>query len=218
MLGTTRRSFLTALASVTGIGALEALSAPAADAQQPAPRGDWDLSWLDSLKGRHKQVFAVGALKGHQPLHVVTNYLDAHQEVFGLAYPDVNAVVGIAVSLPVNVGDALWDKYELGRRWEVKDPQTGEWARRNVYTEKMPAGPGKAVGVRELQARGAIFWQCNNALTAVASQLARDLKLSVADVRADLVAGFNPGVKLIPAHTMLLGLCQERGCTYEHVG
>jgi hypothetical protein len=36
-------------------------------------------------------------------------------------------------------------------------------------------------------------------------------------VRAELIAGFNPGVRLIPAHTMLLGLAQERGCTYEQL-
>ena len=34
-------------------------------------------------------------------------------------------------------------------------------------------------------------------------------------VRADLLAGMMPGVHLVPAHTMLVGLAQEHGFTYE---
>jgi hypothetical protein len=205
----TRRSFLGALASLAGVRL---------GAQAPNAAAPWDLSWLDGLKGKHRQVFSIGTLAGHQPLHVVTNWFDAHKEVFGLAHPDLNAVVGVSMSYPLNASDALWAKYELGRRWELKDPTTGEWAVRNIYLERMPAPAGKAVGVRELQARGAIFWQCNNALAAVASRLARETSRPLPEVRADLVAGLNPGVRLIPAHTMVLGLAQERGCTYEQIG
>ena len=73
-----RRSFLAALASFSGV----ALSRPAF----AMPVSDtWDLSWLDQLKGKHKQVFALSDLHDRLPLHVVVNYLDAHREVFGLA-------------------------------------------------------------------------------------------------------------------------------------
>ena len=206
-----RRSFLTALASLSGVALTRsALALPVSDT--------WDLSWLDQLKGRHKQVFAVGNLNDHRPLHVVVNYLDAHREVFGLAYPDINTVVGIAhQGFPINIQDALWVKYELGRRWELKDPATGEWARRNIYFDAMPAPPGKVVGVKPLQARGTIFWQCNNALNMIVRELAADLGQPAEPLRAELIAGFNPGVRLVPAHTMALGLAQEHGCTYEQM-
>ena len=46
-------------------------------------------------------------------------------------------------------------------------------------------------------------------------QLARATGKPAADVRADLVAGLNPAVRLVPAHTMMIGLAQERGFTYE---
>jgi len=208
-----RRSFLTALASLSGVALTRASRAA------PTPASDtWDLSWLDDLKGRHKQVFAVGALRDRLPLHVVVNYLDAHHEVFRLAYPDINAVVGIArQGFPINFSDAVWAKYELGRRWELKDPTTGELAKRNIYVDAMPAPPGKVVGVKPLQARGAIFWQCNNALNTVVRELAADLGRPAEPIRAELLAGMNPGVKLVPAHTMALGLAQEHGCTYEQL-
>jgi hypothetical protein len=206
-----RRSFLTALASLSGVAlARNSYALPASDT--------WDFSWLDRLKGRHKQVFAIGMLHDRLPLHVVVNYLDAHLEVFGLAYPDINTVVGIArQAFPINAQDALWAKYELGRRWELKDPATGEWARRNIYFDAMPAPPGKIVGVKPLQSRGTIFWQCNNALNSIVRELAADTGQPVDALRAELVAGVNPGVRLVPAHTMALGLAQERGCTYEQM-
>ena len=40
---------------------------------------------------------------------------------------------------------------------------------------------------------------------------------TVEAVRAELIAGFNPGVRLVPAHTMALGLAQEHGCTDERL-
>jgi hypothetical protein len=58
---------------------------------------------------------------------------------------------------------------------------------------------------------------CNNALQRVAARLAGPAGLPVPDVYAELRAGLVPGVIVVPAHTMLVGLCQERGCTYEMV-
>jgi intracellular sulfur oxidation DsrE/DsrF family protein len=68
--------------------------------------------------------------------------------------------------------------------------------------------------VKAMQARGTLFWQCNVALGGVAQQLADANHLAVADVRADLMAGLNPGVRLVPSHVMALALVQERGFTY----
>ena len=185
----------------------------------PRTESEWDLSWVEELRGKHKQVFTIGSLTKNLPLHVVTNYLDAHLEVYGLKHPDINTVVGITQpGFPINANDALWAKYELGRRWELKDPETSDWATRNIYMENVPAAPGKVVGIKTLQARGTIFWQCNNSLGVIVRQFSRELKQPQDAIRAELIAGLIPGVKLVPAHTMVLGLVQERGCTYEAIG
>jgi len=65
-----------------------------------------------------------------------------------------------------------------------------------------------------MQARGTVFWQCNVALGGVAQQLATAFKMPVAEVRAELIAGLNPGVRLMPSHVMALALAQEIGFTY----
>ena len=67
------------------------------------------------------------------------------------------------------------------------------------------------------QVRGTIFWQCNIALNAISQQLAQARGLSSADVRADLLAGLNPGVRLVPSHVMAMGLVQEHGATYVKI-
>ena len=199
-----------------GFGVASRLRIPDPD----ATTGAWDVSWLDSLKGKHKQIFTATSLVTHLPLHVVVNYLDAFEEVYGLRFPDVNTIVGITQPLfPLNVNDATWVKYEVGRRWEIKDPTTGEIATRNVFMENVPAAPGKVVGIKPLLARGTVFYQCNNALGGISRQLARDLGRPTEwqDIRADLISGFLPHVKLVPAHTFMLGLAQERGFTYEAI-
>jgi len=110
----------------------------------------------------------------------------------------------------------LWEKYELGRRYKVKEPGTDNWATRNIWLNGTPQH-GKVVGVKLLQERGAIFWQCNNALNGVTAMLAADTKQPVDIVKAELVAGLNPGVHIVPAHTQAIGLVQQRGCAYEFI-
>ena len=219
-----RRPFIGTLASLAGIAAVAPTSAfAAAHSESGGSAADgpttWDLSWLDALKGKHRQVFAAGA-GGPVSLAVATNWLDAHAEVFGLKPPAVNAIIGISVrAFPINCADPLWTKYELGRRFEIKDPATGEWATHNIFLDQVPEFAGwKVVGVRPLQGRGVIFWQCNNALTGHANRFAREMQLDPKQVHDELVAGLNPGVKLVPAHTMALGLAQEHGFAYEQLG
>lgn len=211
---TNRRTFITALA-VTPVVARLTGTAPVLAAQGTGHATDWDLSWLDTLTGKHKQVFDVESLA--IPLIVVANYLRAFHEVMHLEHPDVNTVVGLAGGYAVNAADWMWEKYRLGERHQIKDPDTGTWAVRNTFAlrDPMPKGINPEHTLQGLQKRGTVFWQCNNALNAVAGQLASANGLTFDQVRKDMIDGLLPGVKLVPAHTMLLGLAQERGCTYE---
>jgi hypothetical protein len=208
---TSRRAFLSTVGAIAGSAVLPAV----VDAQPAAQGGGWDMSWLDRLTGKHKQVFDFS--NPHQLL-VIRNWLDAHELVYGLKHPNVNAVVGIGgPSFPVNAVDAMYEKYPIGTEWKITDPATGKPAMRNIFVDGV-AGGDKENSVRALQRRGVIFWQCNNALKRVATQIATAVNRPQAEVYADLRAnGLNPGVILVPAHTMLIGLCQERGCAYEKI-
>jgi hypothetical protein len=203
-----RRSFMSVLASVAGFAALDR-SVQGASAQTPAPaESKWDLAWFDDFKGKHKQVYDYGTFDlsvDARPLRFVRNYLDAHKELSGSAYPEINTVIGCShAGFPFNASDALWQKYKIGERWKIVDPTTKQPSVRNVY---LP-------GIKAFQAAGTVFWQCNVALGVIVLELSQATQTPVATVRAELTAGLNPGVRIVPAHVMALGLAQERGFTY----
>jgi hypothetical protein len=209
-----RRSFISRLTSLAGVTTIQAASLPAAQGQT-ASAGNWDLRWVDELKGPHKQVFDMAdadPAAEPPPLRLPRNYLDAFREVYKLEFPEVRTVVGISGhAFAVNASDRLWEKYALGERAKIIDPVTKKPAVRNIFMDD------STLGVKALQARGTIFWQCNIALTAIARQLALARQLSATDVRADLLAGLNSGVRLVPSHVMAMGLVQERGVTYVKI-
>lgn len=185
----------------------------------PEPDRSWDHSWLKRITGRHKQVFDVGFLGEGQALRTVRNYLNAFRDVYGIDPPAVSAVVGIAgPAFPIDFSDDIWAKYGLGEDSKTKDPRTGGPATCNVFRQADSGEPYADYTVEALQARGVVFWMCNNALKVVTKRLATKLQMPPEVVRAELIAGLLPGVYLVPAHTMALGLAQERGCTYEAIG
>ena len=86
--------------------------------------------------------------------------------------PEVNTVVSIAGSgFPINANDAIWAKYKLARALAPQRQRGQGRCAHNVFLEA-PAGDTKRASVKELQARGTIFTQCNNALKAIAKEFA----------------------------------------------
>lgn len=213
----TRRVVVSLLGALSASAAFRPLLGASPPVPEPQPDPErWDLRWLDSLRGRHKQVFDCGPIEERPPMRVVANWLDAHRDIYGLEHPKVNAILGIANSaFPINASDALWETYRLGERWKLRDPVTQEWATHNYFYDPPAGSPLARMSVRTLQSRGAIFWQCNNALRGIAERLAQATSRDAEQVYEELRAGLNPGVVLVPAHTMVIGLAQERGCAYE---
>jgi hypothetical protein len=207
-----RRSFISALASVASGAAFHASAAEAAAQTAGGVTPNWDLRWLDELRGKHKQLYDLGTFNlgaDQAPLRYTRNFLDTFRDVYSLESPDINTLVGVSgPAFALNASDRLWEKYALGERSKIIDPATMKPAVRNIILD------GSNVSIKALQARGTVFWQCNVALGVVAQQLADAFRMPVADVRADLVAGLNPGVRLVPSHVMALALAQERGFTY----
>jgi hypothetical protein len=210
-----RRSFMSVLTSLASVTAIQAAGTQAAAQAPAASAQSWDLRWMDELKAQHKQVFDLleaDPVAEPSPFRLPRNYFDTFRDVYKLEFPEVRTIVGIAGrAFPVNASDRLWEKYALGERSKIIDPITMKPAVRNIFMDD------KTLGVKALQTRGTIFWQCNIALSNIAQQLAAARQLSAAEVRADLIAGLNPGVRLVPSHVMALGLVQERGVTYVKV-
>lgn len=208
-----RRFFISTVASLAGLAAARASADQQPGGSSAPAAGGFDMAWLDQMKGKHKQLYDLGSLElavEPRPLRFGRNFLDTCRDVFHLEYPDINTAVGISgPAFPMNASDRIWAKYKLGERSKIIEPMTKQPAVRNIFYDD-----GSEVSVKAMQARGTVFWQCNVALGAIAQQLATAFQMPVADVRADLVAGLNPGVRLMPSHVMALALAQEHGFTY----
>jgi hypothetical protein len=207
-----RRSFMSVVASLAGVAAVQSSGSEASAQSLPLVIGQFDMTWLDQMKGQHKQLYDLGSQEFSEDaraLRFCRNFLDTFRDTYKLEFPNVNTAVGISgPAFPMNASDRLWAKYKLGERSKIIDPMTKAPAVRNIFLD------GGDISVKAMQARGTVFWQCNVALGQVANQLAEANKMPVAEVRADLIAGLNPGVHLMPSHVMALALTQERGFTY----
>jgi hypothetical protein len=206
-----RRAFLTSLASIPGLVAFGSRDAGAQ--ASPPSAGPFDMAWLEQVKGKHKQLYDLGSFDlgaDNRPLRFCKNFLDTFHDVYKLQHPEINTAVGISgPAFAMNASDRLWEKYKLGERSKIIDPMTKQPSIRNIFVDD-----GSDISIKAMQARGTIFWQCNVALGNVAQQLANQFKMPFAEVRADLIAGLNPGVKLMPSHVMALALAQEHGFSY----
>lgn len=202
-----RRSFLTRAGALAAAAAIAPpwLHSLAGERRTAHPSADWDLRWLDHLTGKHKHFFDLSdAALDQDPLRTVRNYLAAVEEVFGLKGPEVTTIVGITRGYPMLAADAVWTRYGLGEQWKIKAAD-GSWADRNPLAEQVAA----------LQAQGTLFWQCNNTLTRIVAGTARRTGEPEAAVYQTFREGLLPGVLLVPAHTLLVGLVQERGVSYQ---
>ena len=203
-----RRGFLTSVGVLAGASILPEL---AEGAQQPQ---GWDLSFVDKFAGKHKQVFDLGDTT-LGPV-VIKNWLDAWESVYGLKHPDVDAIAGIAGrGFAINASDELYAKFPIGQLFSINDAE-GKPATKSPFTAER-TGMFAGTSVKQLQARGTVFWMCNNALNNVAGRIANAVQRPQPEVYREVRAGLNPGVIVVPAHTMLLGIVQEKGFSYEAV-
>lgn len=203
---TPRRGFLErAAAALVGITAFPAIAG--ASTQQPV----FEDKWLQGLNGKHKQISDVANMQGGIPLARTVNFLDAYAE-YGMKDADLNVIIGIhSGALGFGMNDALWAKYELGKRWNENDPRTSAPATRNIFATGAPTA------VATLQGRGVRFIACMRAIRRLSGVLASPD--NPADkVREEILANLLPGVTPVPALIVAVNRAQEAGLSYVFLG
>ena len=203
---TPRRGFLEKVMGLAASLAVAPSIAGAATQQSP------DESWLQGLAGKHKQILDVSTIRGGTPLARTANYLDAYAEAYGTKDSDTHAIVGVhSAALALAFNDAMWAKYELGKRVGENDPRTQAPATRNIFASGAP------ISIARLQERGVRFIACMRAIRRLSGELAT--AANPADqVRAELVANLLPGVTPVPALIVAVNRAQEAGLTYAYLG
>lgn len=190
--------------------------------QLPPTKGDgpWDMSWLDRLdRARFKLMFDVGAYLDGGGLFYVKNYLNGMRDGWGAEAPDVLPLLGISGNAyPIVFNDQVWEKYRFGATSKTNDPRTGQVSIRNVFWQPRAGESMAEFGVDVLQARGAQFFLCNNVFRGVIRQVIRETGRPYDEVRAELKAGFLPGVIVVPAMVAAMAMAQARGAGYVFAG
>jgi len=222
---TQRREFLRQ-ASLIAAGSLAATSldaqgAPAASGAPAQPTNTYDMSWVDRVTGRYRMAFDAPEISEGTSLHQVRSFLAGYAAVYGLKDEDLSAVLVIRhAAVPMVLGDALWADGMFGEREKLKDPESGEVAKRNPFI-KVPAGarfgtawPDGALDT--LMSRGVIVLACDLALRNVAGQITNARKIPRQDAANLITEHLLPGVYRMPTGVFATCRAQAAGCGVMH--
>jgi intracellular sulfur oxidation DsrE/DsrF family protein len=188
--------------------------AESAPARTTGSAGPWSDAWLDGIKGTHKQFFDAVTANDGFAMVFAAGFLNLNKEAYGLTDHDLTAVVGLRhFAMPLGLTDATWEKYGIGKAFNITDPATKAIATRNPFLHKdgMPL-PGSDIPT--LVGRGVIFTACNVALTVLSGRLAGAAGVSADDAKKEWTAGLVPGVTIVPIGVLAVNRAQEKGCTY----
>ncbi|MBN7815659.1 twin-arginine translocation signal domain-containing protein [Algoriphagus pacificus] len=217
-----RRNFIGAIALGSAVGGLTGFSSPLGinnpqNTKKSLHEAD---EWFKKVKGSHRVVY--DGSTPHDGFPIIWNwayYLTNNQT--DSPDSDITAMTVLRHSaIPFALEDRLWAKYKLGEVFQVNDNMTGKASLRNPYYEPKEGDFPMAViqGIKDLQARGAMFCVCDLALQVYSGAIAGQMNLKTEDVYADMKSGVLPGIQVVPSGVWALGRAQEHGCAYIFAG
>ncbi len=225
---TERREFLARIAAsgvVFAATAVDPFIAAAQAVATPAPQGQaqamqWDDTWATTLaNAKYKAVIDGPEIGEGELFWNAYAFMDGCKKVLGAAEGDVNVAVVIrhaAIALAYN--DAIWSKYELGKRLKVKDPITDKKATRNPFLTLPDGHPDMAwmanVTITGLGAKGVTFPCCNQATRFLASQISKWSHQDKTAVYEELKANLVPGARLQPTGLYATIRAQQVGAAF----
>ena len=222
-----RREFLGQLAGGAAAFAGLSFGAPWANAQaafssapKTGPTGQLDDSWTAKLDGKKLRTdFDAPEINSALALHQANAVMANYRDVVGTPEQDLGLVVVIRHrAIPMAFNDVIWEKYEAGVDLKLKDPTTGEPAKRNPFLNAVKGDKYALVdpstSLQSLYDRGVIYLGCNNAAMGWAYMLAKKAGTKVEDVRAELKANLIPGMTLLPTGIFAVVRAQNVGCSY----
>lgn len=190
----------------------------AAAAQGPRQASDWDMSWVERVRGDHRLAFDAPEVDGGLVLIQSRNWMAGTSEVYGARDDQMTAVLVIRHNaVPMVMNDTLWERHRLGEVLEINDPRSGQPALRNPFINLQPGDRTMIYadgGLDTLIARGVVVLACNLALRNRAGAYARRAGRPAPEVTEEIFANLLPGVTVMPNGIFALGRAQQAGCGY----
>lgn len=215
-----RRKFLGTLAATAGVSSLgNSVLAEGTNSDHTVLAHEAD-EWFEKIKGSHRVVY--DGSTPHDGYAILWNwafYLSNNQT--GSEDSDVTAMTVLRHSaVPFALNSGLWEKYKLGEFSGVNDNKTQKHSLRNPYYEPQEGDFPLPIiqGIKDLQARGAMFCVCDLALNVYSGAKANQMGLDPAVVYEEWKSGVLPGIQIVPSGVWALGRAQEHGCGYIFAG
>lgn len=216
-----RRQFLGAIALGATASTLSVLTNPMY-ADVPIPNSkkiNAAEDWFEKIKGKHRIVY--DGSQPHNGFPIIWNwafYLTNN----GTGTPDEDMTAMTVLrhnAIPIAFTDRLWQKYPLGKVFEV-NTSSGEPYNRNPYYDPQEGDfPMPQIeGIKRMMERGAMFCVCDLAMQVYSGIVSTQMSLDPKEVYEDWVSGLLPGIQLVPSGVWALGRAQEHGCGYIFAG
>lgn len=205
-------------------GTAPATIAPAAATPgAPAAQDAWDMSWTARVTGQHRMVFDAPEIAEGVALHQARSFLQGYAETLKLTDRDLTAVIVFRhAAAPVVLDDELWADGAFAEKDKLKDPVSGEPAKRNPFI-RIPAGSRHSLAwpdgaLDQLMERGVIVLACELALRNVAGQIARRKEIPRQDAMDLIAKHLLPGVVRMPSGIFATSHAQSLGCGVLNAG
>jgi hypothetical protein len=223
---TVRREFLGRMAAgsagllVAGAGVACAAPPEQAATTMSLPA---DGEWLSKLHGTHRQYFDVTSWNDGFGMAYALNWSGSMKSTYGLDDNAVCPVIGLRhFAIAPAFGDAIWEKYKLGKFFSINDPKTKQPSVRNFAYNETEGDfmlAGTSLG-RQIPT-GAVVTVCNLATTVISGLAAGAAGLSLTPEQAydEWKAALQPGCYLVPTGVLAVHRAQVAGeCTYCYAG
>ena len=217
-----RRDFLSALAIGTAASGLS-LVGNNLNAAIPnfndLDQGDAD-KWINKIKGSNRITLDGSMPHDGFPMIWTWAFYESHNET---GSPDSDTTVVCVLrhkAIPFAFNDSMWEKYPLGKIFEIKDNKTQVESKRNLYYDPI-AGDfplPQIQGMKKMQERGAMFCLCNLATKVYSGVIAAAMNIDADEVYSDLINNILPDFQLVPSGLWALGKAQAKGCGYIYAG
>ncbi len=187
---------------------------------QPGQVTAWDDTWATELaNAKYKAVIDGPEVEGGNMFWFAAAWLDGCKQALNAADGEAQAAIVIRhAAISLAYGDAIWSKYELGKRLKIKDPANDRWAVRNPYLS-VPEGNTQVAWMANLtlaalNSRGVSYPCCNRATRFLASQIAGWSHQERNVVYEELKANLVPGARLQPTGIYAVLRAQQVGAAF----
>lgn len=183
---------------------------------------DFDMSWVDRVKGSHRAVFDSPGISEGAAIFRAVIWKRQYKNVYGTDPSDMTAVMVLRhEAIVLAMDDAHWTEFEVGKEKKVKDADGKKWAKSNpILSVPADAPPAWAdFTLAKFQQNGGIVLACNVAFGDIVGQYKEKGKLSSnEEARKVALTHLAPGVILQPSGVFGTLRAQEAGCHYILAG